>query len=140
MLADLVIPAGRLDPYESAEAGAHAIPVGVPLETARTWVEQRGVAPENITEIALVDVPLWRASYDYGNDRFQAIVEGSTGNVLASVYPEKAESPYVLVAVLGLVLFGIEGLVITNPLLKLVVYAITSLPLLALAWWVTRKV
>ncbi|MCH7664819.1 MAG: hypothetical protein IH936_02685 [Acidobacteria bacterium] len=50
-----------------------------------------------------------------------AIVEGSTGSVLASVYPEKAQSPYILVAILGLILFGIEGLIITDPFLKLAV-------------------
>lgn len=140
VLADLVIPAGKLDPYEGPEVGADAVPVAVPLETARQWVEQRGVAASEVTETALVEVPLWRASYEYEGRSFQAVVEGSTGNVLASVYPEKAESPYVVVAILGLVLFGIEGLLISNPLVKLVVYAITSVPLLALAWWVTRKV
>lgn len=140
LLGDLVIPAGRLDPFEGDEDGAVRVPVGIPLATAKSWVEQRGVAEDDVIEVALVEVPLWRASYEFGGDRFQAVVEGSTGNVLASVYPEKSESPYVLVAVLGLVLFGIEGLVITNPLIKLIVYAVTSLPLLLLAWWVTRKV
>lgn len=139
-LADLSIPAGKLDPYRGPEEGAETVAVAIPLETARNWVEQLGIASESITEVALVEIPLWRASYDYDRTTFQAVVEGSTGGVLASVYPEKSESPYVLAAILGLVLFGIEGLLITNPFLKLAVYAFTSAPLVLLAWWVTRKV
>ncbi len=140
VLADLAIPAGSLEPFEGPEEGAEAVPVGVPLETARTWVEQRGVDPKQVTEVALVEIPLWRAGYEFGGKRYQAVVEGSTGNVLASVYPEKAESPYILVAILGLVLFGIEGLIISNPFAKLLAYAVTSVPLLLVAWWVTRRV
>lgn len=140
VLADLSIPAGKLDPYHGPEEGVETVPVAIPLETARGWVEQRGVAADEVTEVALVEIPLWRASYRYSGGTFHAIVEGSTGGVLASVYPEKAESPYILVALLGLILFGIEGLVITNPVLKLVAYAFTSVPLLFLAWLVTRKV
>ena len=140
VLSDLSIPAGELDPYLGPEEGAEAVPIAIPLETARSWVEQRGVAADEVTEVALVEIPLWRASYEYSGDAFHAIVEGSTGGVLASVYPEKAESPYILVAILGLILFGIEGLIIVNPFLKLAVYAVTSVPLLLLAWLVTRKV
>ncbi|MCP4202155.1 MAG: hypothetical protein GY769_09490 [bacterium] len=140
VLADLSIPAGKLDPYDGAEEGAEAVPVAIPLETARGWVEQRGVTADEVTEVALVEIPLWRASYEYSGETFFSIVEGSTGRVLASVFPEKAESPYILVAVLGLILFGIEGLIITNPFLKLVAYALTGVPLLFLAWLVTRKV
>jgi hypothetical protein len=140
VLADLSIPAGQLDPYHGPEEGAEAVPVAIPVETARRWVEQRGVAADDVTEVALVEIPIWRASYEFSGDSFHAIVEGSTGGVLASVYPEKAESPYVLVAILGLILFGIEGLMIVNPLAKFVAYAVTSVPLLFFAWLVTRKV
>lgn len=136
-LADLKVPAGRLEPYRAGpddpDGGAT-----IPMETARGWLEQRGVG--RITETALVQVPLWRAGYSFGGESFQAVIEGSTGRVLASVYPEKAESPYLLIAILGLVLFAIEGLVISNPLTKAAVYLLTAMPLLLLAWWVTRKV
>ena len=71
---------------------------------------------------------------------YRALVEGSTGTVLAGVYPEKAESPYVLIAVLGLLLFGIEGLAISNLVVKLLAYAVTAIPLTLIAFWVARKV
>ena len=71
---------------------------------------------------------------------FTALVEGSTGKVLATVFPEKPESPYYLVAGLGLLLFAVLGLVVANPLLKILVYSMTALPLALLAYWVTRRV
>lgn len=140
MLADLAIPAGKLEPYETPEEGAEAIPVAIPVATARGWLEQRGIAAGDVSETALVEIPLWRAGYEHDGRSYQAIVEASTGKVLASVFPEKAESPFFLVAALGLLLFVVEGLLITNPIFKLLAYAVTSVPLLLLAWLVTRKV
>ena len=137
-IADLQVPAGKLEPYSGEAGEVEALDATIPLETARGWLEQRGVGePE---ETALVQVPLWRCSYSFDGGGYEALVDGSTGAVMASVYPEKSESPYVLVAVLGLILFTLEGFVITNPVLKLLVFGITAVPLLLLAWWVTRKV
>lgn len=137
-LADLQVPAGKLEPYKVVEGGAAALDVTIPLATARAWLEQRGVGA--VTEAALVRVPLWRGRYTYRDESYQALVDGSTGAVLAAVYPEKSESPYYLVAALGVVLFGIEGLVIGNLLVKLVAYAVTAVPLTLVAYWVARKV
>jgi hypothetical protein len=137
-LADLKVPAGKLQPYSVEGAGVEALGATIPMQTARGWLEQRGVGePE---ESALVQVPLWRCSYSYEGRTFEALVDGSTGAVMASVFPEKAESPYVLVAILGLLLFTLEGLLITHPLIKFLAYGITAVPLLFLAWWVTRKI
>ena len=85
-------------------------------------------------------VPFWICRYRYGDQVYTAAVEASTGAVLAGIYPEKSESPYVLVAVLGLILFGLEGLLISNLLAKLVAYVITAVPLTLLAYWVARRV
>ena len=137
-LADLEIPAGRLKPYNGPEEGAETLPSTVPLATARGWLEERGIG--EVHESLLVDVPVWRAQYRYGNNEYEALVEASTGRVLAAVYPEKAESPYYLVAGLGLLLFGAEGLLISNLALKALAYLITAVPLALIAWWVTRKV
>ena len=137
-IADLKVPAGKLEPYAGEDGGAAAVQPTIPLETARGWLDQRGVGePE---ETALVQVPLWRCSYRYEGAAYEALVDGSTGAVMASVYPEKAESPYVLVAVLGLILFTVEGFLISHPVIKLLVFGMTAVPLLLIAWWVTRKV
>lgn len=137
-VADLSIPAGRLEPYRPEEEDLRVIEAQVPLETALGWLEQRQVGP--IHETALVRVPFWIARYRYAGKSFSAAVDASTGAVLAGAYPEKSESPYVLVAVLGLILFGLEGLLIGNLFVKLFAYAITAVPLTLLAYWVARKV
>jgi hypothetical protein len=139
-IADLEIPAGQLEPARQdsgGEPGATTSPVSVPLDTARGWM---GEAAGRLTETALVQVPLWHCRYRYRGQEYGAYVEGSTGAVLASVYPAKAESPYYAVAALGLALFLIEGLVIGNVFLKVLVYAVTAVPLALVAFWVTRKV
>lgn len=137
-VTDLSIPAGRLEPFRAESEETRVIEAQVPLETALGWLEQRQVGP--IHETALVRVPFWKCSYSFEGETYHAAVDASTGEVLAGVYPEKAESPYVLVALLGLILFGLEGLLIGNLFAKFVAYAVTAVPLTLLAYWVARKV
>lgn len=137
-LADLEVPAGELQPFEEEPEGVDRLQATIPLETAREWLTQRGVT--EVFETSLVQLPLWHCGYSYDGNAYQALVDGSTGAVMAAVFPEKAEAPYYLVAAVGLILFGIEGLVIQNPLAKLVAYAITGIPLALIAYWVARKV
>lgn len=137
-VADLEVPAGKLEPFREPDKSVRSMEPTIPLETARGWVEQRGV--QKVTETALVDVPFWHCRYEFDGRSYRALVEGSTGTVLAAVYPEKAESPYVLIAILGLLLFGIEGLAISNLVVKLLAYAVTAIPLTLIAFWVARKV
>jgi hypothetical protein len=137
-LADLELPAGKLEPYQAEEGSVETTPETIPLETARGWLEQRG--HDRASETALVQLPLWRCRYSFEGQSYQALVDASTGAVMAAVFPEKAESPYFLVAALGLLLFTLEGLAISNPAVKLVAYFFTAIPLLLLAYWVARKV
>lgn len=60
--------------------------------------------------------------------------------MLTSVFPAKRESPFIGVAVLGLVLFLVAGLAFSNPLLKLASYAVIAAPLFGLAYVIARKV
>lgn len=135
-LADLRLPAGKLEPFAS-EKGSTDTPATVPLETARGWL---GPTSGKVSETALVELPLWECRYRYREGDYLALVEGSTGSVLAAVFPEKAETPFFATAAAGLVLFLAEGFLISNPLLKAVVYAVTAVPLAGLALWVARKV
>jgi hypothetical protein len=133
-LADLKLPAGQLTPYR-AEA-VESVAATVPLETARGWLGQ----DVQVLESALVALPLWRCRYRYDDEEFTALVEGSTGAVLASVFPAKAESPFYLAAGLGVLVFLGAGFAIGNPLLKMVAYGVLALPLALLHYWVARKV
>jgi hypothetical protein len=137
-LADLRVPAGELEPFRASERDGEAIEATIPLETAREWLEERGIS--EVSESSLVEVPLWRARYRHQKRSYQALVEGSTGRVLTAVFPEKEETPYYLVAALALVLFGLEGLVISDLGIKLLAYLVTGVPLVLLAYWVARKV
>lgn len=138
-MADLQVPAGKLEPYRPEEGPVEAVAASVPLATAQGWLAQAAGGGE-VTETALVHVPFWRASYRFGGETYGALVEGSTGAVLASVFPAKAEAPFLLVAILGLLAFGAEGFLIVNPLWKLVAYGLTAVPLALMAWWVTSRV
>jgi hypothetical protein len=137
-LMDLEIPPGQLEPYEAAAGGVDEAEVTVPVETARDWLDQRHAGL--VRETALVRIPLWRCRYRYKGSDYMALVDATSGAVLASVYPEKLESPYYLVFGLGFVLFVVEGLMIGNPFLKAFAYLLTSIPLFGLAYWVARRV
>jgi hypothetical protein len=137
-LADLELPAGKLEPYRKPPDDGEVVPASVPLATARDWLAQRDAGEERST--ALVHVPFWRCRYRFGDASFQAMVEASTGTVLAAVYPHKADSPYYVTAAVGALIFLFEGLAVSNPLWKMVVYAITAVPLTLAAWTVARRV
>jgi hypothetical protein len=169
-LADLQVPAGQLRPYrrnpgpDTGEMGgssggdpgedsgeesgedsdrAHpveALPAQVSLETARGWLDQREGANLEITETALVHLPLWQCRYLYRGATYSAMVDGSTGAVLASHFPAKSEGPFWMVAVFGVLLFLVEGLMVSNPLLKTALYGVSAVPLFLLAYWVAKKV
>jgi hypothetical protein len=137
-LGNIRIPAGKLEPYREEEEGVTTIEVSVQLTTARAWLEQQGEM--KILETALVRVPLWRCAYSYSGGMYEAFVDAATGSVLAANYPEKAESPYFLITAFGVVVFGLEGLLVSNPLIKLLVFLVSALPLTLIAYWIARKV
>lgn len=137
-LADLQVPAGKLEPFQAEDDGIDAVPQAVPLATAREWLGQR--APDAVpTENALVRMPLWRGRYRFGGRDYLAYVDASTGVVLAAVFPAKAESPFWFVAILGSVLFLVAGFATANVFYKLALYVVIAVPLFLLAWWVAKR-
>jgi hypothetical protein len=60
--------------------------------------------------------------------------------VFPAEFPAKAEAPFVGVAVLAVIVFGLEGLVIQNLIVKLAAYLISAVPILGIAWLTSRKV
>ncbi len=79
-------------------------------------------------------------SYDYRGRTYRAAVDAVTGKVFPADYPAKAEAPFIGVTILAIALFSIEGIVVSSLLLKAMLYAVTSIPLFGLAWWVSKKV
>ena len=99
-LIDFELPPGQLEPYEGASDGVEEAEVTIPVETARAWLDSRHTGAT--LETALVQVPLWRCRYRYKGSEYLALIDATSGAVLASVFPEKLESPYYLVVGLGL--------------------------------------
>lgn len=139
-LQGLELPAGTTRPMsgESA-AGASVIEPEVPADTAREWLTTRH-GDVAVRKTVLYHLPLYRTPYTWQGRTYQAAVDAISGMVFPADYPSKAESPFILVAVLALVVFGIEGLVISNPVIKLFVYLVSSVPILGIAWLTSRKV
>ena len=150
-LRSLNLPAGDLRKYDGS-VDAQSTPPSVPLDAAQAWLKERSGNVE-VLETSLVHVPLFTFKYIYQNAPYTAVVEASTGKVLANIYPAKAEAPYLLAAgvtasvYLCLALFpligrGIAGTAgaITGVLLMLGLGVLAAPFLLALAAWVASKV
>ena len=88
----------------------------------------------------LYHLPLFSVTYTFKGRSYRAAVDGVSGKVFPADFPAKAEAPYMLVAVLALLVFTIEGFLIENVVLKAVAYVISALPILGIAWLTSRKV
>jgi hypothetical protein len=139
-LQGLTLPAGSTRGMGAEVTGTAAVlDPEVPVATARQWLETR-FPSEHLRRTALYHVPLYRMTYAYRGRNYSAAVEAVSGRVLPADFPAKAEAPYLLVAGLALVVFGLEGLVVRNLLFKVLLYAVSAVPILGLAWWTSRKV
>ena len=139
-LQGLELPAGTTRPMDAdSAAGVAVVDPEVPAETAREWLKTRH-GEIAVRKTVLYHLPLYRTPYSWQGRTYQAAVDAISGMVFPADYPSKAESPFVAVAILALVIFGIEGLVISNPFLKAIVYLISAAPILGIAWLTSRKV
>jgi len=68
--------------------------------------------PGKALEQALVYFPTWIIDYVYKDRKYLAVVDGSSGEIFATDYPPRQSAPYVVVGVVGLVVFIIEGMFI----------------------------
>ena len=139
-LQGLELPAGTTRPMNAdSAAGVQVVDPEVPADTAREWLKTRH-GEIAVRKTVLYHLPLYRTPYSWQGRTYQAAVDAISGMVFPADYPSKAESPFVLVAILALVIFGIEGLIIVNPFVKAVVYLISAVPILGIAWLTSRKV
>jgi DNA-directed RNA polymerase subunit RPC12/RpoP len=94
-LRNLKLLAGDLRKYDLG-LGAQAVEPTVPLDAVLGWLEERKIPRDELTERALVHIPLYIFKYNFQGKDYLAIVEGGTGGVFANIYPAKAEAPYLL--------------------------------------------
>ncbi|MBP7228191.1 MAG: hypothetical protein KA988_03705 [Longilinea sp.] len=141
-LRKLNLPAGDLRKYDSSAAGK-AIEPSVPLDAARVWT-LISYPDAQITEAALVHVPIYTFKYVFRDQTYTAIVEAATGRVLASLFPAKAEAPYLLAAGLTASIYiclALLALFGGSMAAASIVLALVAAPFLfGLAVWVASKV
>jgi hypothetical protein len=138
-LQGLALPAGTARSISADVTGDHpVVDPEVPPSTARTWMLDREPGID-IRRTVLTHVPLYRVAYGWRNRRWRAAVDGVSGRVFPADFPTRAETPFRAVAVAALLVFGLEGLLISNLLLKAAVYMVSAVPLLGLAWWTSRS-
>jgi len=139
-LQGLELPAGNTRPMKSEITGeTPVIEPEVPLETAQEWLTAN-LGEVEVRQTVLYHLPMFRTPYSWKGRAYQAAVDGVSGKVFPADFPAKAEAPFVGVAVLALVVFGLEGLFIQILIAKLAVYLISAVPILAIAWLTSRKV
>lgn len=148
----LQIPAGDLQKYDTA-LDAEAVAPTVPFPAMLQWLAARGAQAHEIAEAALVHLPIYIFKYEFKGQVYTAMVEGSSGKVFANIFPEKAEAPYYIVAVVATLGFlcissfpvvgymaDYETGAILGTLGCLVAGAAFAIPVFALAAWVSAKV
>ncbi len=140
-LQGLTLPTGEVRPMSpEATGGAPVVQPEVPVDTAREWLAGKLGDDVAVRRSVLYHLPLYLISYSWKGSTYRAAVDGVSGKVLPADFPAKAEAPYRLVVALALMVFGIEGLVISNVVFKLAAYAVSAAPIIAIAWLVSKKV
>lgn len=139
-LQGLALPAGSTRPMSRELTGeVSVVDPEVPLETAREWLITRE-GEVQVRQTVLYHLPMYRTPYTWQGRTYRAAVDAVSGKVFPADFPAKAEAPFVGVAALALVIFGLEGLIIQNLFVKFVVYAVSAVPILGAAWLTSKKV
>jgi LSD1 subclass zinc finger protein len=119
-LEKLTIPGSDLEPYDY-EMDAAAVRPTVPLTTLRGWLaDNEGITESAIREVSLVHVPVYHFRYTFDGKPYSAMVEAAGGQVFASVFPEKAELPYLSIAGFGCLAYFLASLI------PIITFAVTA--------------
>lgn len=151
-ISSLKIPAGDLRRI-TPEILAQSMPPSVPLQTALVWVSNASGADRSVQEQSLVQIPVYTFKYTYQGRVYTALVETATGEVFASIFPEKSEAPFLLVGgisalvylclamfpIIGWASNGSQGLG-TGVLLCSGIGFLVGMLLFGLAIWVAAKI
>lgn len=139
-LREIPLSGGQLSLYSAEKhAGAALQPPDVLLGSAQAWLERRGVTREELREVNLVHVPFYVFRYELEGTAYTAAVEGSSGRVLASVFPAKQETPFLRLAAVAGAIYFVLGLVAPNALFRALLFLIASPPLALWALAVVRR-
>jgi len=137
-LQRLELPPGKTQAWtEELTKGVPVIEAEIPVETARAWLH---LEEDQVDRVILFHLPIYRMRYTWKGRSWLAAVDAVSGRVFPADFPAKAEAPFYGVAALALGVFGVEGLLVSNLLVKAGLYIISAIPIIAVAWLVSRKV
>ena len=96
-LGQLDIPPADLVPFD-LNVGATVVAPSVPFDTVQKWLfDDHHIAAENISEAALVHLPVYTCKYTFNKRHYTALVDAASSKVFANIYPAKWEVPYVAI-------------------------------------------
>jgi hypothetical protein len=110
------------------------------LDSAAQWLQsESGASKDLIKETNLIHVPFYSFQYQFSSNSYNAVVDGTTGRVLASVFPAKAELPFIGIAVFCAFVFFVLGLIAPNFFIRILLY-LAAAPFLGFAsYTIIRK-
>jgi hypothetical protein len=125
-IKQLSLPAGDLKPHNSAIESQSVAPT-IPLDAAKAWTMSRSTLGSQVKQSSLVHIPIYIFKYAYKNQTYTAMVEAGTGQVLANIFPAKAEAPYLMAGGLtALVYLVLAVIALGSPDLALVLGLIAA--------------
>jgi len=156
-IKNIQIPAGNLKPYNTKDFNIKEfVASDVLYESAKNWLAQTGVNVDTISQSSLVHVPFYQFYYNYKGQQYSALIEASSGKVYANIWPAKSETPFKILFAAAILIFGLASVIsfaisffidgdIDTALLvgegiKIVVYILAAIPLIAAAYCVAKKV
>ena len=96
--------------------------------------------PGKPKEQALVYFPIWMVDYVFNQKKFQAVIDGSSGEVFASEFPTRSSAAYILVAVVGyFAILGESFVASTSIPVAAGLIAATAIGVFAAAFYVARR-
>jgi hypothetical protein len=139
-IKSLILPAGDFRFYGPEDVSNPAIKEpSVLYSSAVEWLKNEGVDVTGVSQSSLVHIPLYFFNYSYGDSAYTAIVDGSSGKVMASEFPSKQELPYLVVGAGAAIIFFLEGMSMDFPQV-LVAYLVTAFFVVMAAVYVAEKV
>ncbi|MBI0584110.1 MAG: zinc ribbon domain-containing protein [Methanomassiliicoccus sp.] len=91
-------------------------------------------------EQALVYFPIWTIEYTFNGTQYQVVVDASSSEVFASIFPTRSSAAYILVAVAGFIAFLALGFLATVYLVPaLILMAVTVIAVFFLSLTVARR-
>jgi len=123
----LKVPAGDLKIFDQNYK--------VDIELLRPDIDMTAYLPNlpgEAKEQALVYFPIWAVDYTFGGKNYNAVIDGSSGEVFAADYPTRSSAPYFALAAVAFMVFFVEGLLTLLYGCGLVM-AVVTLPVVFLA-------